>query len=67
MMAKVLLPTLVCPDFFFFLSVECWNFSSRNLDFCKGFLIHGDLPKLVFSRCCSQEGLEAVHRLLLFP
>lgn len=66
-LAKFLLPTLICPNFFFFhLPVKCWNFS-RNLNFYKGFLIHRNLPKLVFSRCRSQEGLESVHRLLLFP
>lgn len=55
MLAEFLLPTFMYPKlyFFLFLPVECWNFSSRVLDFFKGFLIHGCLPKLVFSRCYS--------------
>lgn len=28
----------------------CWNFSPRNLEFCKGSHVHGWLPKIVFSR-----------------
>ena len=28
----------------FFSPLECWHFSSRNLDLCKGFLVCGCLP-----------------------
>lgn len=33
-----------------FVPIECWNFSYGNLDFHKGFLIHGS-HKSVMSRC----------------
>lgn len=34
-----------------FAPVECWNFSSGNLDFHKGSVTCGWLPKAVLSRC----------------
>lgn len=67
MLANFLLPTLMNPGLYFFALVECWNFSSRNLEFCKGFLICRYLLKSVFSRGHSQKVLESVHRLLLVP
>lgn len=55
--------------FFFLVPLLCWNFSTENLDFHKGSLIHGWLSETVFSRGSthSQEGLEPVHRPLQSP
>lgn len=47
-----------------FASVEFWNFSSRDLDFYNGPCAHQYMPKSVFSRYHSQEGLETGHRIL---
>ena len=46
----LLLPSPVCPNTYFSAPTMCWNFSSGNLDFQKGSLIHEWLPKTVFSR-----------------
>lgn len=60
----------VLGGFFLFLSpMKFWNVSSGNLEFYKGFLVCGCLPKSVTSRYphCGREGLRPVHRLLLVP
>ena len=52
-LAKFLLTTLMCPNVFgsVLAPVECWNFSSRNLNLYKVSHVYGHLPKSVFAKC----------------
>lgn len=53
----------------FFPQMVCWNFSSRNLDFYKGFHLWTIDCVTVFQGllCCGQEKLELVHEPLQGP
>lgn len=46
-----LLLTPICSNSYIFAPMEYWNFSSWNLEFHKGFLTQGWLPKSVLSWC----------------
>ena len=47
-------------------SVKFWNLSSGNLEFYKGTLVCGCLPKSLIPNC-GGEGLKPEHRFLLVP